>query len=136
MNDLNNCPECGKLFIKTAWQSICNDCRKIEDKQFETARNFIRQKKNRMATLLEVAEETGVPESKIQQFIREGKLIVSSMPNMGYTCDRCNTVIKRGKYCTKCQEKLKHGIEGLKKEAEKPKPSSESHTYYSFKDEE
>lgn len=131
MGELSNCPRCDTLFMKSAFQPICRECKKEEDSQFHIVREFIRKKENRTATLAEVTENTGVPEKRITQFVREGRLLVSQMPNFGYPCDQCGKAIQKGKICEACQKNLQNDLKQVE-QSEKNKKNSESHTYYTL----
>lgn len=75
----------------------------------------MRQKENRMATMLDVCEHTGVEEQTLRQFIREGRLMVSAFPNLGYPCESCGKMIQLKRLCTDCQSKLDDEIASLNK---------------------
>ncbi|MET3697657.1 flagellar operon protein (TIGR03826 family) [Bacillus oleivorans] len=119
MPELSNCPNCDKLFVKSAFRDVCDECFKEEEKQFETVYTFIRQRENRTATLVQVVEGTGVPEKQIIKFIKKGRLQLSKFPSLTYPCEKCSTPIREGKLCNNCQTKLRSQIEELKKEQER-----------------
>ena len=41
MAELDNCQECGKLFVR-ALRPICQDCYNIEEEKFQTVYNFMK----------------------------------------------------------------------------------------------
>ncbi|MDQ0206769.1 ferredoxin [Alkalicoccobacillus murimartini] len=75
----------------------------------------MRQKKNRSATMLEVCDHTGVEERVVRQFIREGRLIVSQFPNLGYPCESCGNMIQAKRICSSCQSELERELDSLDK---------------------
>ncbi|MBU8905984.1 TIGR03826 family flagellar region protein [Desertibacillus haloalkaliphilus] len=105
MQNLENCPKCGKLFVKGI-RTVCNDCHKEVEKMFETVYQFIRRRENRAATMEEVVEATGVSEQQISRFIREGRLQLAQFPNITYPCDSCGKRIREGRICSSCQSNL------------------------------
>lgn len=102
---LDNCPRCGKLFLK-AFRDICPDCYKEEQQNFEKVYRFVRKQENRQASMQDIIEGTGVSEDDISRFIREGRLRVSNMPNLGYKCESCGKTIKSGTICDDCKQQL------------------------------
>ncbi|WP_066175611.1 TIGR03826 family flagellar region protein [Bacillus marinisedimentorum] len=133
MGELANCVQCGTLFVKS-YRDICPACKKEEDKKFETVYQFIRKRENRMATLAEVTESTGVEEKLILRFIKEGRLQLSKFPNLGYPCAKCGNTIREGKLCDDCKTSLRndimnHSEEQKREEARKLKEKTA--TYYS-----
>lgn len=98
---LKNCPECGRVFVAYV-ATACPDCQKKIDEEYQRCVDFLRQRKNRMATLQQLSAGTGVSVKRITQFIREGRLSLAEHPNLGYPCDRCGTLIHEGRLCPAC----------------------------------
>ena len=69
MGELANCPRCGKIFAKTKFRDVCQNCFQEEEKLFEKVYEFIRRKENRTATIEQVIEATGVDEDIIYKYI-------------------------------------------------------------------
>nr|WP_078430929.1 TIGR03826 family flagellar region protein [Alkalihalobacterium alkalinitrilicum] len=139
MQNLENCPRCGKLFVK-ALRSVCNKCHKEVDQMFQTVYTFIRKKENRKAHIKEVVEGTGVSEDYIFRFIREGRLQLAQFPNLGYPCEACATIIREGRICTSCHTNIRTGIDQHNKEKEIAKRNEKQEkstrmTYHLFNDE-
>lgn len=105
MQELDNCANCGKLFVRTT-RTICRECYKEEERQYEIVYNFLKQRANREATIPEIVESTGVKESLIIKFVREKRLRSSQFPNLSYPCDRCGDPIEEGMLCSKCTREL------------------------------
>lgn len=125
MGNLLNCPQCGKLFIKTL-RDNCDMCYREEEKQYDNVYKFIRRSENRNATLLDVSEGTKVPESKIIQFIHQGRIRVKGFPNFSYPCDGCQKPIEDGRLCEDCKNRIKSDLsieDFIKKKAEEALPS-------------
>lgn len=104
LGNLDNCPVCGQLFVRNI-RTVCNNCYKKVEEDFEKVYAFIKKKENRMCTIYEVSDATGVKVTQIRQFIREGRLRLADFPNMGYPCERCGTnLIKTGALCEECKK--------------------------------
>jgi flagellar operon protein (TIGR03826 family) len=106
MANLMNCPQCGKLFVKTM-RDYCDVCYREEEKQYDVVYKHIRKSENRNATLVDVSEATKVPEQKIIKFIHQGRIRVKGLPNFAYPCDGCDTAICDGRLCDVCKSKIK-----------------------------
>ncbi|MBS2970678.1 hypothetical protein J9317_18200 [Metabacillus sp. KIGAM252] len=134
MNDLANCPKCNALFVKTQFRTVCGDCYKIEEKQFETVYGFLRKRENRKARIAEVVSGTGVAEELILKFIRLGRLQLSNFPNLGYPCEKCGNMIREGKICSSCTKGLHDQLAQLQREEEHQRlmTHEEKKTFYSF----
>lgn len=119
--ELANCSRCNNVFVKNV-RDICRDCFMEEEAAFETVYKFLRQRKNREATLIEIVEATGVEEELIIKFMREKRLRASEFPKLAYPCERCGKSIVTGKMCQKCADNILQGfakqeqMDALKKE--------------------
>ncbi|WP_096269426.1 TIGR03826 family flagellar region protein [Paucisalibacillus globulus] len=123
MAELANCSQCGKVYVKQL-KDICRDCYREEEAAFKKVYEFLKQQKNREATLTEVVEATGVEETLITKFIKEKRLRTSMFPKLGFPCERCGTLIVSGKLCMNCSEELKSDLqqhEALEKVVERNK---------------
>jgi flagellar operon protein (TIGR03826 family) len=128
--NLENCPNCGRLFVKNQFRHICESCYREEEEAFEKVYRFLRKRENRMATMAQIIDATGVKESLLIKFIKSGRLQLAQFPNLGYPCDRCGTLIREGRMCANCSKDLNKQLEMLQKEEEmKRRPQVES-VYY------
>lgn len=116
MQNVDNCPRCGKIFVK-ALRPVCNDCAKEYEKMFEKVYSYIRKRDNRMASLEDVVEATEVKEEVIFQFIREGRLKLNQFPNLTYPCESCGKMTRSGRMCSSCRGNIDRDLKGA--EAEK-----------------
>jgi flagellar operon protein (TIGR03826 family) len=121
MAQLDNCPRCGRLFVKNQIRDVCEQCYKEEEKLFEKVYTFIRKRENRTATLAQVVEATGVDESLIVKWIKNGRLRLVQFPNLGYPCERCGKTIRKGRLCQECITRMKKEIEKALSEEEREK---------------
>lgn len=105
MAELANCTRCGEVFVKGI-RMICQQCYREEEKAFETVYQFLRDRKNRESTLLEIVAATEVNEELIISFIKKKRLLPSQFPNLGYPCETCDTLISSGRLCTDCSQNI------------------------------
>ncbi|MFA1821339.1 TIGR03826 family flagellar region protein [Virgibacillus oceani] len=130
MAELANCARCDTVFIKEI-RDICQNCYKEEEKAFETVYQFLRQRKNREATMVEIVEATGVEESWISKFIKEKRLLTSQFPKLNYPCEKCEKPIVRGRLCTSCSEEIKEDLK-LHEKQQLQESEKKKKTYYMF----
>lgn len=135
MAELANCSRCGSVFVK-ALRDICQECYQEEEKAFQMVYTFLRDQKNRQATMVDIINATGIEESYITKFIREKRLLLSKFPNLSYPCETCGTSITTGKLCQDCQESMINDLkieEELEMKAERNKKTSPiTNTYYTL----
>ncbi|WP_085991345.1 TIGR03826 family flagellar region protein [Oceanobacillus senegalensis] len=136
MADLANCSRCGAVFVKGI-RDLCQNGYLEEEKAFQTVYNFLKERKNRQATMKEIVEATGVEERLITKFIREKRLLISKFPNLAYPCEGCGADITSGKLCRNCQESFKKDLQiqnelDKKLEQIRQKENSKSNTYYTL----
>jgi flagellar operon protein (TIGR03826 family) len=109
MAELANCERCGALYVKTV-RDICQDCYKKEEEAFQLVNDFLRERKNRNATILEIAEATDVEEELIIKFVKDRRLTPTEFPNLSYPCERCREQITTGKICESCRRELQKDL--------------------------
>lgn len=109
MADLRNCPECGRLFAYQG-RNLCKKCQEEEENEYLVVRRYVREHPG--ATVFEVAEETGVEEEKILQFLRDGRLQSKGLTSV-LECERCGKKISSGRYCPQCIKELDSQIQGV-----------------------
>ena len=98
-----NCPRCGRLFNKIL-SPVCAKCEKEEEEQFKHLRDYIEEFP--FANINEVSDETGIKTKRILQYIREGRIIVSSGLAGELRCAQCGTAIEEGSFCPPCAAKM------------------------------
>ncbi|GAA0428419.1 MAG: TIGR03826 family flagellar region protein [Bacillota bacterium] len=134
MAELANCSRCDNLFVKGV-RDICQNCYKREEEAFQKVYQFLRQRKNREATLSEIVQQTGVDEELIIKFVKEKRLRPTEFPNVGYPCEKCGEVITSGKLCQRCSEKLKQELQRYEEHEQRMKQEQKKDkvkTYYMF----
>ena len=137
MPELSNCPKCNGIFVKTKFREICENCWKEEETAYDTVYKFIRKRENRAATITQVVEATGVEEELLLKFIRTGRLKLTQFPNLGYPCDKCGAIIRKGKLCENCAGELRQELDSYQKEEERKKEienREKAITYFAVED--
>jgi flagellar operon protein (TIGR03826 family) len=128
MMEVVNCPNCNAIYEKNKFRDVCPKCWRKEEEDFQTVKNFMRKRVNRVAAVEQIVTQTGVSEQLILKFIKKGRLQPSMFPNLGYPCDRCGRFIQKGNLCGECTEELRDELETFQKE-EQRKKEIEKKTY-------
>lgn len=115
--DVRNCKSCGKLYNYISGQPpLCNACLKLLEEKFAVVKEYIYNHPG--AGMQEVAEENEVSTMQIQKWIREERLAFSEDSVVGIECENCGTMIKTGRFCKACKDKLVNNLGSLYKEEE------------------
>ncbi|AIF44162.1 TIGR03826 family flagellar region protein [Virgibacillus sp. SK37] len=134
MAELANCSRCDAVFVKNI-RDICQACYKEEEQAFDTVYKFLRERKNREATMLEIVEATKVEEILITKFIKEKRLRTTDFPKLAYPCESCGVNIVTGKLCYDCSAELRKDLDKHNEEQRKiqeKEANKNTHTYYMF----
>lgn len=123
MQDVRNCPRCGRVFFVRS-RDICPSCVAEEEEQFERVRRFLRESPG--ATLEEVEEATGVPADVILSFLRQGRLIVTDGLRGVLVCQRCGVPIDEGYLCSRCSGELAREVDRAVTSPEERAPGADS----------
>ena len=111
---IKNCPECGKLFVLTLFDT-CEECQKVEDEQYDLVYRYLRENPNSSFDV--VSQDTGVRKSKILKFLREGRITATRITvEDKISCLSCGKKVEKGKLCPKCTDGFKGKISSVKKE--------------------
>ncbi len=132
MGELANCAKCGKVYVKTGIRELCYDCFREEEEAFEKVRRFINKRENRTASMKEISEGTGVPEELVLKFIKQGRLNIARLPNVGYPCESCGRTIRTGKICERCARRISKELEILKEKEREKQEKERKETYYAI----
>ncbi|WP_406944709.1 TIGR03826 family flagellar region protein [Halobacillus sp. SY10] len=137
MGELANCSLCNGLFLKGS-STVCPECRKQEEKDFQTVYAFLRKKQNRTATVEEIEAGTGVSEQQIRKFVKEKRLHPAHFPNVSYSCEKCGASIREDRLCVACKDSIQKGLDvqerndSLEKRKEEKEREKANRTYYSW----
>lgn len=119
MPEIINCEKCGRMFQSAAGVKRCGRCRESDDDMYKVVREYIYD--NPGATVPEVSEATDVPEKKILNFLREGRLETKG-DTMLIECEKCGDPIPTGKMCDKCNQELTKGLRDMAKQMQQDIP--------------
>jgi len=109
--DVRNCKSCGKMFNYIGGAPLCPAClRKLDDK-FAEVKEYIYD--NPRAGIQEVAEACEVTTGQIRVWIREEKLAFADDSPIGLACESCGELIKTGRFCKKCKDKMASNLGNL-----------------------
>lgn len=109
LGKLANCSRCDALFVQ-AVRDICPKCYQEVEQEYEKCARFLRKRENRGSNMNQVSEGTGVSVKQITRFIKEGRISVEGNPNLGYACESCGELIRKGNICESCMRGLKYDI--------------------------
>ena len=113
--DVRNCKNCGKLYNYVSGQPpLCPSCVKALEDKFSIVKEYIYNHPG--AGMQEVSEENDVTTMQIQKWIREERLSFSEDSAVGIECESCGKLIKTGRYCKSCKDKLASNLGSLYKE--------------------
>jgi predicted amidophosphoribosyltransferase len=116
-----NCPRCNKIFQKSN-RGHCPDCSRELDSALGRCMDFLRR--NYKADEEQIVQETGIPASFIQSWIKDGRLLISDYPNLNYPCSSCGKSIRKNKMCMDCLKQFTDDLNKLN-EREAARPQNE-----------
>lgn len=128
IGNLDNCPRCGKLYVKNPSQ-LCPGCMKVMEEEYGKCIDYLRE--NRGCTIHELSDATNVTVRQIVRFIREGRISIDGNPNMGYPCESCGQLIRQGTLCPSCQSRLQQDLHRTISESKKQQDDQNKKGFYS-----
>lgn len=109
--NLSNCPECGKLYVRTRID-MCPDCVKKIEEDIGKAIAFMRS--HPKSTISELSEATGLSIKRITKFILKKRIHLEDFPNLEYPCERCGTMIRSNRVCNDCYLNITSLVQSFK----------------------
>lgn len=109
--EVRTCRQCKRLFNYLSGPSICPGCKAKLEEKFQEVKEYVRE--NPTHGITEVAEATGVSSNQIRRWIREERLSFSEESGVGLDCESCGTMIRSGRLCQKCKDKLLGKMDGM-----------------------
>lgn len=117
--EVRTCRACGRLFNYISGPARCPACADALEKKFQVVKAYIWENKN--ATLNQISEDNDVSVAQLRQWVREERLSFSDDSPVGLDCEMCGTVIKTGRYCASCRNKINANLStALKPKKEEP----------------
>lgn len=104
--EVGRCENCGGI-LKDAGVGIyvCSQCGHETLSPFGKVKKYIQE--NGPDNAYNISQGTGVPVSRIDKFLREGRIEIPDGSDCYITCEMCGTDIRYGRYCPTCATKLK-----------------------------
>src|SRR5699024_5514894 len=109
-------------------------CYRMEEEAFQEVYNFLREQKNRSASLQEISEATKIDEKLIIKFLKQNRLRASDFPKLKYPCESCGKLISEQRYCSECSKEFHTEWGEAKKQVEQNTASEKIETVYYFID--
>jgi len=123
--DLVHCQRCRRVFVRVN-KNICPRCLQEIEQEFLRCHDFLRDHPG--ATVMEIHEGTGVSVKQIEEFVKEGRFLVSRGEHLESSCERCGRRIRSGRYCDQCYHELFRELSQVQEpEQEKKKPETTRH---------
>lgn len=116
MNNIGNCPECGKLYVKTA-AGMCPACYELEEENELKVAEYVRD--HPKSSVESIHEATGIKEKTIFRMIKNGRFMDVGV--VSYPCETCGAPIAEGRICYGCNQNFIKQV----KEAEAKRLSKE-----------
>lgn len=117
--DVRNCITCGKIFNYIGVTALCPSCSKKLDEKFGQVKAYLYDHPG--AGIQEVSEENDVTPTQIRKWIREERLAFADNSAVGIECENCGTMIRTGRFCQACKDKLANNLSNIYREPE-PQP--------------
>ena len=102
------CKSCGKIFNYISGSRICPQCVKKMDEKFTEVKKYVYD--HPKIGINELAEEMDVSIRQIKRWVKEERLCFSEDSPVGIECENCGTLIKTGRFCKSCKDKLSSGL--------------------------
>ncbi len=122
--EVKNCRQCGRLFnyVGGSYRNLCPNCIRALEEEFEIVKEYIRD--NRDATMSQISEACDVSVKQIEKWVREERLYFADNSPVGISCESCGAMIRTGRYCEACRNKMASKLGGAY--SEKPVESVKS----------
>ena len=111
--EVRTCRQCKRLFNYLTGPSICGSCKEKLEEKFIEVKEYVRE--HPAEGINEVAAANDVSAKQIRRWIREERLAFSDDSNVGIDCESCGRMIKSGRLCQDCKDKLLGKVEDLYK---------------------
>ena len=115
LTDLNrptHCPRCNVAYnYKSLGVYECPKCGLTEKDDYARIRDFL--EKNGPSSAVMISNATGIPVSRINELLRDGRLEIPNESPLFIKCENCRTDIRFGRFCPACAAKLSNRIQGM-----------------------
>ncbi|WP_350344138.1 hypothetical protein PRVXT_000513 [Proteinivorax tanatarense] len=97
---LGNCKKCGKVIYSSGY-FMCKECKGKEVSSYRIVRDYVYD--NKGATVMEVAEATGVEQSIILRYVKDGWISLLDDRTILPQCRLCGDFVDCGELCDNCK---------------------------------
>ncbi len=105
------CLRCKRLFTYPGFGSMyCQECRVIDEENRQRVKEFLNE--HGAANMYEICEATGLKESMIRQYLRDGMLEIPENSPVFIKCERCGCDIRSGRWCPECAAQMTADLKG------------------------
>ena len=109
--EIGRCKECGgRLRDPGLGFYICSRCGREQVSEFGRIKEFIRS--HGAPNAIQISEGTGIPISRIEKYLREGRIEIPENSEIFIPCLNCGADIRYGKYCPACAPQLSKKLQG------------------------
>ena len=109
--NVRNCRKCGRIFNYVVGPILCPRCVEEQEKVFQVVKEYVIE--HHGADIAEVSRECNVEPSQIRQWIREERLQFADDSPIRIPCEGCGAMIRSGRLCQKCKDKLLGKVDSL-----------------------
>ncbi len=128
---LENCIRCGRIFVREN-NDKCPACLQKIEEEYHVCAEYLREHK--LVNIYQLSEATEVSVKQITRFIKEGRISVADLPNLGYPCETCGTVISEGRFCKTCSDRLNNSIKKVLGDDATVEEEREKNIYFKIND--
>lgn len=105
------CIACRRLFQYPGFGTkFCNICKERDLDNQHRVKEFLRE--HGLANMYEIAENTGVSEDLVKQYLRDGMLEIPEGSPIYIKCESCGCDIRYGRWCPACASKMSKDLQG------------------------
>lgn len=95
------CPKCGTQYKKSDTSvMICPKCGHEEISTFGKIKQYIDE--HGTSTAWDISQATGISITKIEKYLREGRLEIPENSSVFIKCQKCGDEIRYGRFCREC----------------------------------
>lgn len=102
--EVRTCKQCKRIFNYLTGPTICPTCKDMLEEKFLEVKEYVRD--NPKEGINEVAKANDVSVNQIRRWIREERLSFSEDSGIGIDCESCGRMIRSGRLCQSCKDKL------------------------------
>lgn len=114
--EVRTCKQCKRIFNYLTGVQICPACKDMLEEKFVVVKEYIRE--HPTEGINEVAKANEVSQNQIKRWIREERLSFSEDSGIGIDCESCGQMIRSGRLCQKCKDRLLGKVDDMYGEKE------------------